>query len=94
MHSDTTVIIGDRLIVEQCNKDWLRGYVPYDKKSWIQIVKNIPGRKWNVEEKCWELPYTQQTIAVLDLRLGEVVNLSISDIDTDSKRIFIQGGKE
>ena len=71
--NDITVIIGDSLIVEQCNKNWLRAYVPYDKKSWIQFVKNVPARKWNAEQKCWLLPYTQQTIAILDKHLGEVV---------------------
>jgi len=30
--------------------------VPSDKKGWIDVLKNMTGRKWNVDTACWEIP--------------------------------------
>ena len=56
------IIVGQQIIIEKENEEWLQVYVPYDKKGWIEVVKDIPGRKWNVENKYWLVPYVQDSL--------------------------------
>jgi len=56
------IVVGQQIIIEEENEEWLRVYVPYDKKGWIAVVKEIPGRKWIVEDKYWRIPYVQDSI--------------------------------
>ena len=41
------------------------------KKRWVEIVKNVSGRKWNLEKICWELPYTKDTLKQLWELIGK-----------------------
>ena len=53
---------------------WLRLYLPYTLvPEYLQVVKNIHGRRWDVEEKCWEIPYTKLSLRFLDQYLKKVV---------------------
>ena len=40
------VFIGQKIVLYKVNQTWLGLWIPFDKKGWIEIVKNIPGRKW------------------------------------------------
>jgi len=33
--------------------------------QWLAPVKGIPGRKWNTETACWEVPYTRTSVAYI-----------------------------
>ena len=50
------VFTGKKLVLHKVNENWLGLWIPYNKKDWIEIVKNIPGRKWKTEVKCWLVP--------------------------------------
>jgi site-specific recombinase XerD len=71
-------VISKQLIVNQLNSNILVAYVPYFMNNWIEVVKKINGRRWNTEEKYWELPYVQDTIHQL-LQINSVhFNFEIS----------------
>jgi len=36
------VFTGNSIIINQEDKYWLQAYVPYDKKGWIAVIKEIP----------------------------------------------------
>ena len=64
-------VVSNKLIVNQLDANTLAAYVPYFMNNWIEIVKKINGRRWNGEEKYWELPYVQDSIQQL-LQINEV----------------------
>ncbi len=63
-------VAGQVIRVQQSGMLWLRAFVPYDKKGWIEVVRNIPGRKWDVVEKCWELPNVKDSYRILKEYVG------------------------
>jgi len=64
------VFIGQKIVIRQGNASWLQLWVPYDKKGWIEVVKNIPGRKWEVEGKCWIIPNVKDSYRILKDKVG------------------------
>ncbi|MBK8656922.1 MAG: tyrosine-type recombinase/integrase [Haliscomenobacter sp.] len=53
---------------------WLRLHLPYALvPSYLEAVKNIHGRRWDAENKVWELPYTRLTLRFVEQYLKEVV---------------------
>ncbi|MFZ2897304.1 MAG: tyrosine-type recombinase/integrase [Saprospiraceae bacterium] len=55
---------------------WLRLYLPYSLvPEYLQVVKNIHGRRWDAEEKCWEIPYTKLSLRFIEQYLKNVVQL-------------------
>ena len=48
----------------------LKAKVPYYKKDWIKVIKNIPGFAWNPKLKYWSIPYVQFTIDHLRRYIG------------------------
>jgi len=64
------VITGDSIVINQEGEHWLQAYIPYDKKGWIKIVKDIPGRKWNSDGKYWLIPYVKESLR----RLNDLVD--------------------
>lgn len=40
--------------------------VPYYAKGWIEVVKTIPGRAWDPKEKYWSIPYTTESLDLLN----------------------------
>ena len=64
-------VIGKNIIIQQKNEKWINVFVPSDKKRWVEIVKNVSGRKWNLEKICWELPYTKDTLKQLWELIGK-----------------------
>lgn len=51
--------------------DWLFLYLPKDMTpQYLETVKNIHGRRWNPDQKMWEVPYTKLTLRFLDKYLA------------------------
>jgi len=63
-------IIGEKIILKKKDHQWLKAYVPFDKKGWTAVVKNIHGRKWNTEKVCWEIPNVRQSYRELKQHIG------------------------
>lgn len=71
-------VTGEKVIVEKENDKHLKVFVPYTKKGWIEVVKNIPGRKWNVTEKYWTIPFVKQAFSYLERHLGDFVHFNVA----------------
>jgi site-specific recombinase XerD len=55
---------------------WLRLYLPYTMvPDYLEAVKNIHGRRWDAEEKCWEIPYTKLSLRFIEQYLKKVAQL-------------------
>jgi integrase/recombinase XerD len=63
-------IIGEKVILKKLDQQWLKVYVPYDKRGWAEVLKNINGRKWNVEKVCWEIPNVKDSYRQLKKLIG------------------------
>lgn len=47
--------------------DWLFLYLPKNMTpQYLETVKNIHGRRWNPDQKMWEVPYTKLTLRFLN----------------------------
>jgi len=55
-------VVGEYLIIKKRTDVLLEAYVPYEKKGWTEVVRNIIGRRWDVDETCWALPNVKTTI--------------------------------
>ena len=64
------VVVGEKIFVEKINEKWLRLFVPFDKKGWIAVVRNIHGRQWNAEKISWKVPYVKQSFWHLKKYVG------------------------
>lgn len=47
---------------------------PTNKFCCTLTVKNIHGRRWNAEQKVWEIPYTRLSIRFLEKNLSALIN--------------------
>ena len=65
------VFIGKEIILQKVNEEWLQLWVAYDKKGWIEVVKDIPGRKWEKEGKYWCIPYVKDSLKRLWQLIGQ-----------------------
>lgn len=52
------------------NIHYLRLKLPFDYQQYLPIVKNIHGRRYDMDSKCWDVPYTQLTLRFLDTYLS------------------------
>jgi integrase/recombinase XerD len=41
--------------------------------TWLPVVKNIHGRRWNEHQNVWEIPYTKLTLRFIEKYLSEIV---------------------
>ena len=64
------VVVGNKTIIGCQSEDWINAFVPHDKKGWIETVKNVPGRKWVSDAKCWQLPYVKTSFRLLKKFVG------------------------
>jgi len=62
---------GNTILLEQLNEQWIKAFVPFDKKGWINIIKDIPGRSWQPEHACWILPNVQESFKQLWKLIGK-----------------------
>ena len=67
----------------------MRIYVPYDKKGWIEVVKDIPGRKWSVDDKFWLVPYVKDSFKRLWNLIGKDYIQFSFDINPDIPARFV-----
>lgn len=51
------------------NIHYLRLQLPLSYQSFLPIVKNIHGRHYDMDSKCWDVPYTKLTLRFLDTYL-------------------------
>ncbi len=63
-------IVGQKIIIEKENKEWLRAFVSYDKKGWIAVMKNIAGRKWDSSLKFWLIPNVKESYRMIKNEIG------------------------
>ncbi|MEL7021744.1 MAG: tyrosine-type recombinase/integrase, partial [Bacteroidota bacterium] len=64
------MVVGQQIICDCNESNWFILYIPFDKKGWINVVRNIHGRKWNAEEKYWQLPYVKESFRALKRQIG------------------------
>ncbi len=72
-----------RLETHPENKSLILLHLPLElKDKYLAIVKNINGRRWNAQEKVWEIPYTQITLRFLKKYLSDNLDWTFKpDID-------------
>lgn len=63
-------VTGEKIIVKKKDQQWIRIYVPYDKKGWTTVIRNIHGRQWNTEKVCWEIPNVKNSYRILKKHIG------------------------
>lgn len=60
-------------------RGWLRLHLPYALvPSYLEAVKNIHGRRWDAENKVWELPYTRLALRFVEHYLKEVAEIAFT----------------
>jgi site-specific recombinase XerD len=63
-------VVGEKIIVQQKNANWLKVFVPVDKIGWTEVLRNINGRRWDPEMICWEIPNVKQSYRLLKKFIG------------------------
>ncbi|MEM9889127.1 MAG: tyrosine-type recombinase/integrase [Bacteroidota bacterium] len=63
-------VVGEQIIFNQSSDEWIAAFVPYDKRGWVSVIKNIVGRRWLKKQKCWELPYVKSSFRLLKKHIG------------------------
>ena len=63
-------VVGQKIILEQEDEQWIQAFVPFDKKGWIAIVKHITGRKWDAIQKCWVIPNVKESYRFIKHEIG------------------------
>jgi len=63
-------VTGKKLILQAEKATRFKVFVPFDKKGWIGVIKDIPGRAWNIEESYWSIPYVKQSFRLLKKFIG------------------------
>lgn len=49
-------------------------HLPLSKRNdFLQIVKRIHGRRWNMEENLWEIPYTNLSLRFIEKYIGDQI---------------------
>ncbi|MEM6319148.1 MAG: site-specific integrase [Bacteroidota bacterium] len=61
---------GQKIRLEKVNAEWIKAFVPYDKKGWIEVIRNVIGRKWDANGKFWLLPNVKNTFRFLKKEIG------------------------
>lgn len=63
-------VIGTLIIAKQVNPKWIEFYVPCHQVRWVNVIKHINGRKWDIEKLCWILPNVKQSYWILKEHIG------------------------
>ncbi len=86
---EKSILAGDHLIVQQLNEKWLAAFVPYHKKEWLEKIKAIRGRFWEHEPKYWKVPYSKESLELLELIAGKQLRLAFQPSSEIPERIFL-----
>ena len=62
--------VGDKILVQGLNDKWIKVYVPHDKKGWLEVIRNINGRRWDVDNAYWILPYVKVSFYAMKKNIG------------------------
>ena len=62
-------IFFNKALIKQ-SKNWIAAYVPFDKKGWVETVRNIEGRAWDIQKTYWRLPNVKATYRHLKKYIG------------------------
>lgn len=69
-HPDKRILRPTRMLgLSLCpdRPDYIALHLPYPLvPQYLDRVKNIHGRRWNMEQKVWEIPYTQLTLRFME----------------------------
>lgn len=63
-------VIGEQILVKKRDTKSIEAYVPFDKKGWVEVVRNIEGREWDVKKTAWLLPNVKATYQFLKKYIG------------------------
>lgn len=63
-------VIGEKVIIQKKDSNWLKAFVPGDKKGWVDVMKNINGRKWKMEKVWWEIPNVKDSYRQMKKYIG------------------------
>lgn len=74
--------VGKKILIQKIDHKSIAVYIPYDKRAWINVVKNINGRDWNVELTCWEIPFVKSSFRHIKKQIG--LNYVIFDLHIKS----------
>ena len=68
----------DKIIVTKADfwQGKLRIDVPY-KPAWADFMKNLSGKYWHVDEKCWSLPHSPFIIDTLKNKFGDLLYIDL-----------------
>lgn len=58
-----------KVFLHPINSHYLRLQLPANYLTYLPIVKNIHGRRYDMEASCWDIPYTQLSLRFLDTYL-------------------------
>ena len=61
---------GNKILIQQQNRKWIKVYIPQDKKGWSEVIRNINGRKWDKEKVCWIVPYVKSSFYSIKKFIG------------------------
>jgi len=90
-------VVGDKIIVQKQSPKWLEAYVPFNHKTWIEVIRNIEGRKWEPNLSAWILPNVKATFRFLKQKIGlkEIIfNFKIEKDIPDYFQSKIKGKKK
>lgn len=62
----STFVSGHKVILTKADTRFMNAYVPGLRKGWIEFIRSINGRQWNIDKKCWRLPMVQETFIALE----------------------------
>jgi integrase/recombinase XerD len=55
----------------------LRVDVPY-RPDWVNFMKNLPGRYWHTDKKCWSVPHSPLIIDKLKNTFGDILHMEVN----------------
>lgn len=55
-----------KVFLHPTNSHYLRVQLPADYQNYLPFIKNIHGRRYNMDTNCWDIPYTQLSMRFLD----------------------------
>jgi site-specific recombinase XerD len=68
---DLQKVVGEKVVIVKRGDHFLEAYIPHDKKGWVGQIREIPGRTWSPEAKCWRLPYVVETVKMIYRSFGD-----------------------
>ncbi len=87
-------VIGDKIILLPEKEMRFKVFIPFDKKGWIAVVKEIPGRAWNVAESYWSVPYVKDSFRRIWALGKDNISLNFAIRDDIAEKIDLPKKKQ